>query len=171
MEILSRWMLRDNPTDSEAYIHLTQHEKIEWVKKGIREDTTKGILNDAFHSLSLEERDLFLDGQIQAAHFTHLGVCVHDFAVSPCEFHLNCVKGCPDYLRNKGDQRERKQLVQIKSRTEKALEDAELAERMGTAVMSPSWVKHHKATLEGIDKTLSIDDDLESSETPIREAN
>ncbi len=164
-------MGRDNPKDTEAYIHLTQEEKIEWVKKGIREDTTKGILSDAFNSLPVDERDLFLDGQIQAAHFTHLGVCVHDFAVSPCKYHLNCVKGCPDYLRNKGAQRERQQLVQIKSRTQKALEDAELAQRLGKAIMTPSWINHHVETLNGINKALSIDNDLDSSEPSTKGAS
>jgi hypothetical protein len=38
-------------------------------------------------------------------------------------------------------------------------------------IMAPSWIKHHKDTLEGIDKALSIDDDLDSSETAIKEAN
>ena len=28
-----------------------------------------------------------------------MGLCLHDFAIEPCSFHLNCVPGCPDYLR------------------------------------------------------------------------
>jgi hypothetical protein len=30
--------------------------------------------------------------------------------------------------------------------------------------MTPSWVNHHVETLNGINKALSIDDDLDSSE-------
>ena len=81
------------------------------------------------------------------------------------------MKGCPDYLRNKGDLRERQQLIQIKSRTQKALEDAELAKRMGTGIKSESWVNHHEETLIGINTALSIDDDLDSFEHSTKGAN
>ncbi|MGI8467809.1 MAG: hypothetical protein ACR2N3_05085 [Pyrinomonadaceae bacterium] len=157
MELLSRWMGRDNLKDTQAYIHLTQEEKIEWVKKGIRDDITKEVLNEVYFSLPDEERDIFLDGQIQAVHFTHLGVCTHDFAVSPCEYHLNCVRGCPDYLRNKDEIAERQQLIQIKGLTKTAMKSSEIAEKDGNGSLAPAWIKQHEETISGINKALEID--------------
>lgn len=155
-ETLTRWMGRDNPKDTEAYIHFTQEEKINFVKEGIKNNSVKGVLSEAYFYLSKDERDIFLDGQIQAVHFTHLGICTHDFAVSPCKYHLNCVRGCPDYLRTKGNQKERQQLVQIKGRTQLALESA-----LKKGEMAEGWVRHHAETIDGLNVALSVDDHLD----------
>ena len=45
--------------------------------------------------------------------FTPYGVCVHDYAIDPCPYHLNCLAGCPEYLRTKGDQEEQNNIAAV----------------------------------------------------------
>jgi hypothetical protein len=90
-------------------------------------------------------------------HFTAFGICLHDFAVTPCPFHLNCVRGCPDYLRTRGNQKERQHLIQIRTATEQALVAARLQAASGAGIAEP-WVRHCEE-LEGIAKALAVDND------------
>jgi len=42
-----------------------------------------GIKADIYVELPRGQREAFLDGEIQAAHFTAFGICLHDFAITP----------------------------------------------------------------------------------------
>ena len=78
---------------------------------------------------------LFLEAEIQAVHLTAFGLCLHDFAATPCQYHLNCVRGCPDYLRTKGNSSDH--LVQIQLATKRALIGA-----MARGDVAQAWVDH-----------------------------
>jgi hypothetical protein len=158
-DTLTRWMGRDNPRDTEAYKHATMDERLRWVKQGIQSEQLRGTMADVYFELPEGEGDLFLDGQIQAVHFTPMGLCLHDFAVEPCPYHLNCVRGCPDYLRTKGNQRERQHLLDVQKNTEKALASAQQAAAQKGSEIAQAWVAHHEKTLQGIQRALSIDND------------
>jgi len=87
------------------------------------------------------------------------GLCLHDFAVTPCPYHLNCVRGCDDYLRTKGSQQERQNLIQIQNATERALSFANAySATTGTQVAEP-WIRHYQETLNGVKVALAVDDD------------
>jgi len=75
-------------------------------------------------------------------------------------FPLNCVRGCPDYLRTRGNQEERQHLIQIRTVTEQALAVARLQTARNTGIAEP-WVRHCEQTLDGIAKALAVDDDME----------
>lgn len=152
-------MGRDNPRDTEAYKHATMDERLRWVKEGIQSEQFHGTMADVYFELPEGERDVFLDGQIQAVHFTPMGLCLHDFAVEPCPYHLNCVRGCPDYLRTKGSQRERQHLLNVQRHTEQALASAQQAATQTGSEIAQAWVAHHEMTLQGIQRALSVDND------------
>ncbi len=158
-DTLTRWMGRDNPRDTEAYKHATMEERLRWVKEGIQSEKFHGTMADVYFELPEGERDVFLDGQIQAVHFSPMGLCLHDFAVEPCPYHLNCVCGCPDYLRTKGHQREHQYLLDVQRNTEKALINAQQATAQTGSEIAEAWVAHHKKTLLGIQQALSVDND------------
>lgn len=157
-DVLMRWMGRSDPRSVEAYKHATMDERLKWVKEGIRVEQLQGTMTAAYFELPQTEREIFLEGQIQAVHFTPMGLCLHDFAIEPCRYHLNCVRGCPSYLRTKGSQQERRHLLQIQENTEKALAYARqhLAEK-GDEI-AEAWVEHHEETLRGIRLALAVDD-------------
>ena len=100
---------------------------------------------------------MFLEAEIQAVHITAFGLCLHDFAVTPCQYHLNCVRGCPDYLRTKGSPSERDHLVKIQLATERALAGAK-----GRGDVAQAWVDHYEQTLIGIRSALAVDEELAS---------
>jgi len=35
---------------------------------------------------------------MNTVHFTPWGLCLHDYSIDPCEYHLKCLEGCLDYL-------------------------------------------------------------------------
>lgn len=92
--------------------------------------------------------------EIQAAHVTAFGLCLHDFAVTPCPYHLNCVRGCADYLRTKGSSGERHRLVQIQRGTEPVLASA-----MARGAVAKARIAHCEETLDGVRKALAVDED------------
>jgi len=155
-DVLTRWMGRDNPRDTNAYKHATMDERLAWVKQGIQEGELAGAMSETYFELPVVERDLFLDGQVQAVHYTPMGLCLHDFAIEPCSYHLNCVRGCPDYLRRKGDEQERRYLLQLEAQTERVLE---VVRQQGQAQsLAPAWIQHYEATLLGIRRALAVDE-------------
>lgn len=165
VELQTRWLGRENAGDTEAYRHATVSERLEWVKAGMREGTLNGAKTGVYFELPHSQREGFLEGEIQAVHFTPFGICLHDFALTPCPFHLNCVRGCPDYLRTRGNQKERQHLIQIRTATEQALTAAQLQAANGSSIAEP-WVRHCEETLGGIAKALAVDDDMEPCSAP-----
>lgn len=157
VDLQTRWLGRENPRDTEAYRHATVDERLAWVKEGIRNGQLSGTKADAFFELPRSKRDVFLEAEIQAVHVTAFGLCLHDFAVTPCQYHLNCLRGCPDYLRTKGSSSERDHLVQIQLATERALAGAK-----DRGDLAQAWVNHYEQTLGGIRRALAVDEDPES---------
>jgi hypothetical protein len=164
LDVQTRWMGRENPRETHAYHHATVEERLQWVKEGIRGSAIGGMMADVYFQLAEEERDLFLEGQIQAVHVTALGMCLHDFSIDPCPYHLNCVRGCQDYVRIKGSQEERKQLIQIRVRTEQARQCAEEGARKNGTLIAEPWLRHYEETLAGVDAALMIDNEPEADE-------
>jgi hypothetical protein len=161
VEQQTRWMGREHAQDTEAYRHATVEERLQWVKNGIRNDTMDGFMADVYAQLPEEERDIFLEGQIQAVHFTALGLCLHDFCMEPCPYHLNCTRGCRDYLRRKGNKEERRNLTVIQHQAEKALKVAQEQVQCGNGELAEPWIRNYQETLEGVKAALAVDDDSE----------
>lgn len=157
VEVLTRWMGRSRAQDTLDYRHAKVDERLAWLKASIREGTVTGYMADVYRHLPAAEREVFLDGQVQAVHVTPLGFCIHDFAVEPCPYHLNCLRGCAHYLRTKGNQKEREQLIRIQDITVTALAHAREQMTGSSPALSPAWVRHHEETLRGIDRALAAD--------------
>ena len=158
IDLQTRWLGRENPRDTDAYRHATVDERLQWVKEGIRDGSLSGPKADMYFELAPTCRDSYLDGEVQAVHVTALGMCLHDFAVAPCPYHLNCVRGCSDYLRTKGNQSERQHLIQIQHTTERALSSAMAYSARGNEEIAEPWVRHCEETLAGVKKALAVDD-------------
>jgi len=149
IDVLTRWMGREFPYDTEAYRHAGTDERLEWVKRSIQEKKMSGVISEVYFELPDSERDAFLAGQIQAVHFTPMGICIHDFAIEPCPYHLNCVRGCPDYLRTRGNQRERHNLMQIREHTQRVLAAAVRPGQAAPAARARRWRPHRPRSMSG----------------------
>jgi hypothetical protein len=159
IEMLSRWMGRSEARDTLDYRHATVDERLTWLKAGIRHGSVTGFMADVYQGLASDEREHFLDGQIQAVHVTPLGFCVHDFAVEPCPYHLNCLRGCQHYLRTKGDAQEHANLIRVQDITVRALEQARQQMNNDNPMLATAWIQHHEDTLRGVAAALAVDGD------------
>ena len=167
VELQSRWMGREHSRDTDAYRHATVDERLEWVKAGIQGGKLSGPKASMYFELPSAKRDRYLDGEVQAVHFTALGLCLHDFAVTPCPYHLNCVRGCADYLRVKGSESERHHLIQIQESTERALASAKARAGAPDGGVAEPWIRHCEETLEGVRAALAVDDETESAQAGV----
>lgn len=147
---LVRWQRRAHEGDLLAYKHLTSEERLGRLREQVRAGRLKGDIATMYFSLATDERDIFLDTVVQAVHVTHLGFCVHDFNASPCPSAMNCVKRCGSYLFDTSDALQRQRLVELQRRNERALQDAEAAQKAGAGLLVAEWVDELKATDEGL---------------------
>ena len=167
-ELQTRWMGREHSRDTDAYRHATVDERLEWVKQGIRADGFSGPKADMYHSLPHARKAGFLDGEVHAVHVTAFGICLHDFAVTPCPYHLNCVRGCADYLRTKGSAGERRHLIQIRDATEYSLSSARTHGAKGNMQIAEPWIQHCEETLAGVKRALAVDEEINESGPAVR---
>jgi hypothetical protein len=121
-----------------------------------------GPIADAANQLSPIDAKEFIATQVNAVHHTPYGLCLHDFAQNPCDKHLNCLSGCKEFHRTKGDQNERTNLKILKSQTTIALDQAK-KEADDDTWGANNWIKHNEVIIENIDKALAIDEDDQAS--------
>lgn len=155
---LARWMGRKDARQNRSYQHLDQEERIERTKDAVRSGNMVGTMSEVYRRLPADDRELFLDGQVEAANVTPYGVCTHNFAVKPCPYHVQCLTGCNSFLRTKGDRREIVAIVEIKRRAERNIEAAERAAQ-GGVLEAANWVDHQRRLLDGADKALAVEED------------
>lgn len=167
VELQSRWMGREHSRDTDAYRHATVDERLEWVKAGIQDGKLAGPKASMYFELPSAERDQYLNGEVQAVHITALGLCLHDFAVTPCPYHLNCLRGCADYLRIRGSESERRHLVQIQQSTERALASAKARATGPDGRIAEPWIRHCEETLEGVRAALAVDDETQFAKADV----
>ena len=137
------------------------------MKDGIEEGLLAGPKASMYFELPKASRAPYLDGEVHAVHFTALGVCLHDFAVTPCPYHLNCVRGCADYLRIKGSESERRRLIQIQQATEQAPLAAKAFATDSDGSVAEPWIRHCEETLEGVRAALAVDGEIGSAEVGV----
>jgi hypothetical protein len=156
-EVIARWQGREHIGDLEAYKHLTPAERVAMLKTALESGRTRGRVADMYFNLQDDVRDVFLEGQLQAVHVTPLGLCVHDFKVSPCPKLLNCVKDCDDYLFDTANAAHRQALVQLQQRTKLTLAQAEAQKSRDGGDLSENWIADAKATLAGVEGILATE--------------
>jgi hypothetical protein len=105
----------------------------------------------------LISRDEFAQLKVPTAHVTELGFCIHDFTMTPCEIHRDCIN-CEELVCIKGSQAK---TVNIKRQLDEArllLERAETAQSDGE-YRADRWTVHQRATVERLEQLCSILED------------
>lgn len=154
---MARWHGREKIDDVFTYTHMTSTERIEWLRSKFDSGELKGPFVDYYFSLADDVRDFFLEGRLVAVHVTHMGLCLHEFTVRPCPKKLACLsgKGCPEYVFDSSDAKQRASLVQIIGRTSSALEQAEAKADTPGMHFAASWVEDLRNTRGNAEKILS----------------
>ena len=159
---LAKWMGRKEISQNAVYKHGTLVQRTNAAKELILSGQTHGRLARIAAKIPLDQRKVFLDGSVEAVHNTSLGLCLHNFAASPCPDHHECLRGCGDYLRIKGDQDQRRALLELRANEIAALKGHQKALTEGF-YGAGKWAKSSKEHLAGIDAALAIDDSLGES--------
>jgi hypothetical protein len=155
---LARWSGRRDKNQNAAYKHGTVEQCVSWAKEMIRAGKLKGPVSETYHSIEDPvAKEQFLDTHVTMALFTHLGVCVHDYAIEPCQFHLNCLSGCPDYLRTKGDETECKNITEVYNFHLIQLTRHKEAEQKGRRGAG-NYVAHTQRIVNGAKAALAVDE-------------
>jgi hypothetical protein len=154
---LAKWMGRKDISQNAVYKHGTLVQRTNAAKDLILLGQTHGRVARIAAQVPVDERKVFLDGTIEAVHNTSLGLCLHNFAASPCPDHHECLRGCGDYLRVKGDQDQRKALLELRGKEIAALESHQRALTEGF-YGADKWAESSKQHLAGIEAALAIDD-------------
>jgi hypothetical protein len=154
---MARWHGRERLDDVFTYIHMTSTERIEWVKHKLEAGELKGPFVDYYFSLADDVKDHFLEGRLAAIHVTHMGLCLHDFTLSPCKFKLACLsgRGCPEYAFDPSDTKQRTNLVQLVGRTKTALTQATAKAKTTDPALAQSWVEDAQSTIVNAERVLS----------------
>jgi excisionase family DNA binding protein len=154
---IARWQGRENEDAIYDYIHMNSTERIAWARHKIESGELQGPFVDFYFSLADDVKDFFLEGRLAAIHVTHMGLCLHDFTLWPCPKKLACLsgQGCPDYVFDPSDPKQRINLVQLSRRTSTALEQAEAKAKSAGLHYAQSWVEDARNTRDNIERILS----------------
>lgn len=155
---LARWMGRKDIRQNEAYKHGTVEQRVAWAQEMLKAGKLHGPTASTYQAIQeTVSKEEFLRTFVSVAHFTPYGVCTHDFALTPCQYHLNCLAGCAEYLRTQGDREERQNLIQLRAFTVLELKKAESALSEQSQGAS-SWVDFNRRMVVGIDAALAVDE-------------
>jgi hypothetical protein len=109
--------------------------------------------------VSLIPRAKFAELNIPAAHTTDLGFCAHDFAMSPCQIHMDCMN-CNEQVCIKGDHHGEVNARAMREEITLLLREAKAADSDGV-FGADQWVRHQEVTLERLTQLIAILDNPE----------
>lgn len=163
--VLARWSGRAKLTDNRSYDHRTQEEKSREVALLMNDDEiTIPVKIQANLPVTFKDIGKDLDG---AAIVTELGICEHDYAMTPCGRHGDC-ETCKEMVCIKGFSSSLEQLKkrekEVEIQFEKAFEDHERG-----VFGADRWVSGHAWRLAHIKtKIILLEDERIPDGTPIR---
>lgn len=151
---IARWSGRRDIRQNEAYDHLTATQMLEMVRNcmGDKDERVPAVkVNPPVTRVQVSA------GEFPTAHETEFGVCVHDWVMSPCSKHRDCLN-CNEQYCVKGDKvrnsRVRSQYVAAKER----LSAAQKAHAEGCAG-ADRWLDHYSLTVERLEQLVGLLDD------------
>lgn len=156
---IAKWSGRKDIQQNSAYDHVTPGQMLQKIRDAVGDSKKMfGPLAEMPNRV-LIARDEFARLMIPTAHTTDLGFCIHDYTMSPCQLHMDCIH-CVDLVCVKGDLEKAERLRQRLAEALRLLEIAEEAVQDGYAG-SDRWLVHHKSAVERYSQLCSIMDDPE----------
>ena len=156
---IARWSGRVDVKQNRDYDHMSEFELVDMLRShdpSLRLDKPLQELVDEIATKLPISREKFELLVIPTAHVTEYGYCVHDYVMSPCQRHRDCLN-CSEQVCIKGDHR----ISRLKQRLEsirqlKARAEAEIAE--GTAG-ADRWYEIQKLTESRLGELIAIMED------------
>ena len=157
---IAKWSGRIDIHQNTAYDHISANEMLEMVRDAIGdENVMQGPLAniDDIKKKVVISRDEFAMLKVRTAHVTETGVCIHDFTMTPCDHHRNCM-GCTEHFCMKGDKERNDRIRKMKKDTEGFLGQAQNGQKEGDFGAN-RWEEYHSWFLNILTNTCDIFDD------------
>ena len=154
---IAKWSGRVDVRHNAAYNHVSDRDvqaKLTQLRAESNEPATQIAVQTR---ANLIPRAKFAELGVQAAHTTEFGFCAHDFAMSPCQLHLDCAN-CNEQVCVKGDQYGEANARVMLEETGELLAEAKAASKDGAYGTSP-WVHHQQVTFDRLSQLVVILDD------------
>lgn len=157
---ISRWSGRKDVKQNSVYNHSSPKELLEMASKAMGD---RSILSKASNGLPrikrvLIRRDEFNILKHPAVHVTEIGYCIQDFAVMPCQLHMDCYN-CTKAVCVKGEQsnekifKDREILTKQLDYAIKAMEEGDYG--------TDRWVEHYGPKLDRLNLLCTVLSDCE----------
>lgn len=153
---IAKWSGRVDIKQNAAYDHVTPTEMIQKIRNSLGEENMFFGPLAELSKKTLIPRDEFCQLVIPTAHTTEFGYCIHDYTMSNCQIHMDCIN-CGELVCVKGDaEKERNIRIQLDESRHlmKLAEQATKEEYFG----SDRWLEYHKKTVERLTELLAIID-------------
>ncbi len=154
---IAKWSGRKDIRQNAAYDHVTPDQMLQKIRDAIGDESLMfGPLAEIPKKAPIP-RDEFARLVVPTAHTTDFGFCIHDYTMSPCQLHRDCIH-CEDLVCVKGDEEKTRRLRQHLEDARELLRKAETAVDQGYSG-GDRWLTHHKSTVERLTQLCSIMDD------------
>lgn len=137
---LAQWAGRARVADNRHYDHRTPEERLE-AARDIVPIEQPSLLERFKARQPVTYQELGVD-RLGTAKATLYGMCVHDYAMAPCQKQRECMT-CKEHVCIKGDHVTLERLQRLEAQTELLLERAQQAHRDGD-FGADRWVDNHK---------------------------
>ena len=154
---IAKWSGRKDVRQNNAYDHMTSDQMLQKIREAV------GDQKNMFGPLAelpkrvLIPRDEFARLKIPTAHTTDVGFCVHDYTMSPCQMHLDCIN-CEELVCVKGDVQKAANIKRRLAEANELLDRAERATQEGY-MGGDRWMVHHQATVSRLAELNTILED------------
>jgi hypothetical protein len=157
----TEWFGRVNPRDTKAYQHTSREKRALMLREDLKQGKVGGKIAEQLQKIPIVVHDAYLAARVKAVHDVGAGICVHDFAQTPCERHLQCSADCKDYVWAKDDKGRIDDLKRQYALTKVARDTAEEKSQQPKAKKSIDWLKHNDKKLNILTKQLADNGVLE----------
>ncbi|WP_439890036.1 integrase [Ralstonia sp. 25C] len=151
---IAKWSGRKDVRQNRAYDHETPQAIVERIRSVVGEDTRMSGPVATRPRAALISRDEFARLKVATAHATDFGYCIHDYVMSPCQLHRDCLN-CNEQVCIKGDAEKETRIRQAHAEAQRLLTQAEHAEREGE-FGAYEWVEHHRLLLDRVSALVDI---------------
>lgn len=151
----TEWFGRSNPHDTKSYQHTSREKRALMLRDEIKNGNVGGKFAKQIQLIPLQVQEAVLKARIQAVHDVGTGICIHNFAQTPCERHLQCSADCHDYVWVKEDKARLHEQKRQYALTLIAREVAEEKTKQVKPKKSQDWFIHNQKKLHTLSQQLT----------------
>jgi hypothetical protein len=157
----TEWFGRKNPRDTKAYQHTSREKRALMLREDIKKGLIGGQLVEQLKQVPVGFQEAYLKARVNAVHDVGAGLCVHNFAQTPCERHLQCSADCNDYVWAKKDDGRVEELKRQYAMTIIARDTVEVQSKQKKSKKSLDWLLHNDKKIKVLSQQLEENDVLD----------